>query len=63
MHRLLCGRFVRQDSTLWDDLHDGVLTTGIANAALGCATTWPTARTIAHAGCMFSFQQRRACIM
>ena len=28
-------RFVRQDSTLWDDLHDGVLTTGIVNAALG----------------------------
>ena len=33
----LCCRFVRQDSALWDDLHDGVLTTGIANAALGCA--------------------------
>ena len=28
-------RHVRQDSDLWDDLHAGVCTTGILNAALG----------------------------
>ena len=26
---------VRQDSQLWDDLHQGVLTTGVLNASLG----------------------------
>ena len=31
----LLGRDVRQDTDLWDDLHAGVCTTGILNAALG----------------------------
>ena len=34
-------RYVRQDTGLWDDLHAGVCTTGILNAALGCAAAPP----------------------
>ena len=30
-----CCRMIRQDSQLWDDLHQGVLTTGKLNACLG----------------------------
>lgn len=31
----MCGRKVRQESQLWTDLHQGLLTTGKLNAALG----------------------------